>query len=325
MLPELVRGVPSSCLHDRPRFIPFHIHGFPCAIFQIILYSAIFFTFVPSSKAANDLAGTTTAGFLKIGTHAQAVGLGEAVTALADGIAFIGYNPAAVQLRSLTLAATHTAMYDGVNLEEVALGIPFRKDGGMFIRGNGILFDKTDRTDINGDKTGTFDASAFSAGVGFYANLGNLTLGVFGKSIQQKIDVYKSSTLAGDIGIRYLTPMPGISLGVAAVNIGRPAKFIAQEDELPRAIRAGIGYDNGFLKLAVDGVQYIDQKSFLAGGAELTLFGGLRVRAGYSANSELNSPFKAGLGLKFSSLEFNYAYNPGDDFGAAHRVSLTIR
>ena len=305
--------------------MPLWIRGFPYAIFHILLYSAVCSTFVPSSQANDNLAGTTTAGFLKIGTHAQAVGLGEAVTALADGISFVGYNPAAVQLRGMALTATHTAVVEGVNLEEVALGIPFGKDGGMFIRGNGILFDKTDRTDENGNKTGTFDASAFSAGVGFYAHLGGLSLGIFGKSIQQKIDVYKSSTLAGDIGIRYLTPIPGISIGVSVLNLGRPAKFISQEDELPRAIRAGIGYDNSFLKLAVDGVQYIDQKSFLASGAEIALFGGLRFRAGYSANSELNSPFKAGIGLRFSSLEFNYAYNPGDDFGAAHRVSLTIR
>ena len=110
MSPELVWGVPTLRRHQCPRFIPVRIYGFPCAFFQILIYCAFLYAFIPSSKASGDLAGTTTAGFLKIGTQAQAVGMGEAVTALADGVAFVGYNPAAVELRSLTLTAAYGAV-----------------------------------------------------------------------------------------------------------------------------------------------------------------------------------------------------------------------
>lgn len=277
------------------------------------------------SQAGKTSVGTTSANFLKIGTQAQAMGLAEAVTGLSDGISFAGYNPAGVNLRSMALSATHTALYEGVSLEEVSLGIPFNPSAGLIIRGNGILFDQTDRTDINGNNTGTYGSASYTAGAGFYGHLGRISLGIFGKAIQQKIDTFKSSTLAADVGIQYKTPLPGLSLGIAVLNVGRPAKFIAQEDDLPRAIRAGLGYDHGFLKLGIDVVQYSDQTAFVATGAEVTLFGGLRLRAGYSANSDLSTPLKAGIGFRFSSLELNYAFNPGDDFGASHRVSLTIR
>lgn len=253
------------------------------------------------------------------------MGLGEAVTALADGIAFAGYNPAAVRLNGMALTATHTALYEGVSLEEVALGIPFGKTAGMVIRGNGILFDRTDRTDLNGNKTGTFGSSSYAAGAGLYGHIGQVSIGVFGKTIQQQIDVFKSSTVAVDVGIRYVTPLPGVSLGASVLNVGRPVKFISQEDDLPRAIRAGFGYDYGFLKLGLDAVQYSDQTPFVAAGAEITLFGGLRLRAGYSDNSKLGSPFKAGIGFRFSSLDVSYAYIPGNEFGAAHHMTLTIR
>lgn len=269
--------------------------------------------------------GKTTANFLKIGTNSRAVGLGEAVTAMMDGISYVGYNPAAVHLSDLTLSATHTAIYDGVNLEEVALGIPFGKKAGMIIRGNGILFDKTDRTDVNGNRTGTFGSASYAAGAGFYVDVGRLTVGVFGKSIQQKIDAFKASTVAADIGMRFRTPLPGVSLGVSLLNVGRPVKFIQQSADLPSAFRAGIAYDGGFIKLAADGVQYNDQSPFVSLGVEFSIFSALRLRAGYSDNSELRSPFKAGIGFRFSSLELDYAYSPGVDFGVAHRVSLTIR
>lgn len=294
-------------------------------IVAVILAAVVSVMMCYTDAQAKSNPGTTSANFLKIGTQAQAVGLGEAVTALADGISFAGYNPAAVNLKNLTLSATHTALYEGVNLEDVALGIPFGKTAGMFIRGSGVLFEKTERTDVSGNKTGDYGASSFAAGAGFYGHIGSLSLGVFGKSIQQKIDMYKASTVAADVGMRWNTPLPGLALGLAVLNIGRPVKFIAQEDDLPQAVRAGLGYDNGFLKVAVDGIQYSDQAAFVAAGAEITLFGGLRFRGGYSGNSKLQSPIKAGVGFRFSSLEINYAFNPGDEFGAAHRVSLTIR
>ncbi|MBI4178038.1 PorV/PorQ family protein [bacterium] len=277
------------------------------------------------AEGASRSAGTTTANFLKIGIQSRAVGLGEAVTSLADGVSFAGYNPASVRLTGLTLGATHTALYEGVNLEEVAIGIPFGKRLGMVIRGGGIQFDKTERTDEAGNKTGTFGASSFAVGAGFYFQTERVSFGIFGKTIQQKIDAFKASTAAADIGFRYQTPLPGISLGAAVLNVGRPVKFIQQEDELPMAARAGISYDAGYLKLSVDGVRYNDQPVFLSAGAEVSLFGALRFRAGYSDDSELSSPLRGGIGFRFSSVELDYAYTPGQEFGASHRVTLTVR
>lgn len=297
-----------------------HLH----VIFMLVLIVHGFGLCLPA-QGKSELAGTTSANFLKVGTQAKAMGFGEAVTSLADGIAYIGYNPASVKINGLTLTASHTTLYEGVNLEDIGIGLAFGDKGGMYVRGNGVMFDKTERTDPNGNILGTYSASSYSAGLGFYVRGGPLTFGAFGKTIQQNISGFKASTVAADVGIRYLTPLPGVSLGVSVLNVGRPVKFVVQEDELPRAIRAGIGYDYGFFRLGLDAVQYNDQAVFLSAGAEVTIFGGLSFRAGYSDRSELSSPFKAGLGFRFTSLELDYAYNPGDAFGASHRVSLTIR
>ncbi len=278
-----------------------------------------------AAVARGTLVGTTSATFLKIGTQARAMGLGEAVTSLADGVSYVGYNPACVKIDGLALTASHTALFDGVNLEDVTLGLAFGKSAGMIVRGNGILFDKTERTDISGNSLGTYSASSYSAGLGFYVRGGDLTFGLLGKTIQQNIAGFRASTMAADAGIRYLTPLPGITLGVSVLNVGRPVKFIAQEDELPRALRAGIGADFGYFRLGLDAVKYRDQDVFLSAGAEVTIFKALSFRAGYSNQSELSSPFKAGIGFRFSFIDLDYAYNAGDVFGATHRVSLTIR
>src|SRR3990167_2659781 len=181
--------------------------------------------------AREDGAGTTTADFLKVGTQAQALAQAEAVTALADGISFVSYNPASVQMKSMTLTATDALLYEGVSLEEIALGIPFGPKAGLVIRGNGIVFDRTERTDQNGNRLGTYGSTSFAAGAGFYGHVGPLSLGMFGKTIRQKIDAHESSAAAADFGVRYLTPLPGLSLGASLLNVGRPATFIAQQDE----------------------------------------------------------------------------------------------
>ena len=225
----------------------------------------------------------------------------------------------------MQLAATHTALYEGVSLDDLALGIPFSKRWGMVLRVSGVLMDRTARTDVSGTDLGTYTSNAFSAGAGLYGSTEKWSFGIFGKSLQQKIDGYSASGFAADAGLQYRTPIRGMTLGVACLHLGKPVTFVQQTDDLPRAVRAGIGYDKGFLKIGVDGVRYVDQPVFLCAGLELSLFGGLRLRAGYSDQSDLSSAFKAGIGFRFSALDLSYAYDPGVEMGASHRVTLTVR
>lgn len=268
--------------------------------------------------------GTTTANFLKVGVHARAVGLGEAVTALADGLAFAEYNPASARLNHLTLSATHTLLYEGVRLEEVSLGVPIGKNAGAVFLSKGIFFGQTTRTNGIGEQIGSFDAASYLTGAGGHIRFGRWSWGVFAKTINQRIDEMKSSTVAADVGVRFQTPLPGLTLAAALLNVGRPVKFIDQRDELPASVRAGVGFESDYFRFSADIIHYDDVHPTAAAGIEFSPLRFLRFRAGFNTHSELASPVTAGAGFRFSFIELDYAYNPGER-STAHRMTLTLR
>ncbi len=134
-----------------------------------------------------------------------------------------------------------------------------------------------------------------------------------------------------DAGWLYKMPVTGLSLGLAAQNLGPKMKFLDEGSGLPLTASAGAGYavlENVLLSFDVNR-RVTEKKTVFSFGSEYGVFNSLFMRAGYlkSAVSGGNSPadssgFKAGFGFKLRSFSLDYAVSPFGDIGKAHRLSL---
>src|SRR6185437_3218441 len=162
-----------------------------------------------------------------------------------------------------------------------------------------------------------------------------LSAGVTGKWIQERLDTVSAHAYALDAGLLY---DPGRSLGefwrglragLAVRNLGTSMTFDQEAAPLPRSVTAGLSYTGPWLgeliTLAVDGEQPNDGARILNAGVELSTFQTFVLRAGYTSEGDLGNGIRAGAGLRFKTVQIDYAYESAGALGTAHRIGLTLR
>ena len=106
-------------------------------------------------------------------------------------------------------------------------------------------------------------------------------------------------------------------------------KFDQESFNLPRNIDAGLSYTGRWrdesLTLAVDGRQPNAGPRSLGAGLELRTLQFVILRAGYTSEGDLGNGLRVGGGLRFKTVQVDYAYAGAGSFGAARRVGLTLR
>jgi hypothetical protein len=292
--------------------------------FSFILLIFVMFSGIAHSQ--NDGAGNTGLAFLKIGIGARSIAMGEAFSSLVDdGTAFI-YNPARM---NATENGNVTAMFNKTMLDMTTnyVGAKFR----IKKLGIGIGMLKTTISDIEvrntpGAPIEKFSADNFSGGISLsYELYKNLSLGVTGKLLYEKLYIDESSGFGMDIGANYIYK----NLSVAAVvsNLGSMNPLKIEPTKLPASLRFGASYlyrkDNLSLTGAVDAFKVIDGGSFHGHfGAEGGYKDFIYLRAGYQTGYD-NKGFTAGLGLKYKTLTLDYAMQPySTGFGSGNSLSL---
>ncbi len=286
----------------------------------------LFLSFTAASFAQNDGAANTGLAFLKLGIGARSIAMGEAFSSLADdGTAFI-YNPARMNASE---NGNVTAMFNKTMLDMTTnyVGAKFRiKKFGI---GIGLL--KTTISDIDvrntpGAPLEKFNADNFSGGISLsYEVYKNLSLGLTGKLLYEKIYIDEASGFGMDIGANYI--FNNFSFAAVVSNIGSVNALKNAETKLPTSLRFGGSYvyrkDNFSVTGAVDGYKVLDGGAFHGHfGAEGGYKDFVFLRAGYMTGYE-NKGFTAGIGFRYKSLYLDYAFQPySTGFGSGNSLSL---
>lgn len=295
---------------------------------SLIKYIVILLAVVSVTQAQNDGAGNTGLAFLKLGITSRSIAMGEAVVGNTFDASATHYNPAALFNGSkVNMVFMHNEQVLGVRTEFLAGKIKFNKMALGFSLNNTSV-DKIQVREIPGSSLGEFTAQNFALGVSLaYKVNENLSVGMTGKFLFEKIYVDNASGVALDLGGLYSKEK--LTLGAAITNLGSMSTLKNESTKLPSAVRFGGSYYfdllgiSSRLILAADGYKVMDGGKFHANtGAELLYKDFLALRVGYQSGYE-NKSIAAGIGLKYKAFALDYAFVPYKySLGSSHTITL---
>ena len=290
--------------------------------------------------------GTTSANFLKIPPFARAAAMGEAFTSLSDGTSSLYYNPAGItSVMGYEISLSHISWFQNINYEFASFIAPLPWDDEERI---GLAFGwfqvdpmyKTvelpsyDYNDLNDPslnfadyKLYEFSPYDFSVSLS-YGKLffENYSLGAVIRYTSQNIDKSSGSNISADIGAMYnaMFNSHNIRLGVVAGHLGPQIKLEQTGFNMPFIFKAGLSdrfelFGNPLL-ISAQAVIHGDYDSVYSIGAEYTLYDILSLRGGWKTGGFEHPTF--GAGIRYSGVEFDYAFVRYDELGPTHRISM---
>ncbi len=269
--------------------------------------------------------------------------MGEAQVGLSDDVYATYWNPAGLaQLQNPEAGFVHTQYYQDIQSEYAAYAHPTPKLGTFAGSLTYLNIGKFDSFDASGQPTGQVGAHdaafAFSYARPLFKNRrmeSQLSIGVTGKWIQEELDTVSAQAYAMDAGLLYCPGktfgenFEGIKAGLAIRNLGTSMKFDQESFTLPRSLTAGLSWTGVWLgealTVAVDGEQPNDGKETVGAGVELSTLQLLILRGGYTSRGDLGSGLRLGAGLRFKTIQVDYAFASAGDLGQTHRIGLTLR
>ena len=278
--------------------------------------------------------GTKAMVFLKLGVGAEAIGMGESVTASTSDLFSSHWNPAGLSyIQRSQLGLMHGEWFEGINHEFVGYAHPIRDLGAASVTINYLSYGELERRDAEGNRTGTFRPYDLAVGLSIGARLTrNLSLGLTGKWVRETIDESSGRALGLDVGLIYSLPETPISIGLIAQNLGGKVKFSETEFQLPTVLKAGGAYRavGGNLIFSVDVQRPSDDSPSIGFGIGFRTLKVLSLRAGYRyefGGNDLGaiSGLRLGLGLSVEEYQIDYAFATYGDLGSTHRMSMLAR
>lgn len=294
--------------------------------------------------------GTTAAPFLSIGQGARALSMGGAFVAIADDPSAMYWNPSGVaELEGFHFMVDHTSWIADVSYEFIGATIDMGSLGGLGLNITASNIGEMKVTTVDQeDGTGeVFGVTDLAVGITYGVRLTNeFSIGFNPKFVYQKIWKMSANAFALDLGVKYRTPLEGLTLGMAISNFGTkmqmtgnnalvlydpdptgsgnngqiPANLATEEWELPLNFRVGLAYDIplgevGKVTLAADASHPSDNYESVNVGGEYMYDNLLYVRGGMKSMFQKDSEesFTLGLGLKqflIGNVQFSvdYAY-----------------
>lgn len=263
-----------------------------------------------------------------LNSGARSTGMAGALAADTGSLDSLGSNPAGLaNLRLAQASFTHNLLILDSSSDHLALGYSPMDSAGLALGLDYVNFGSVDLYSIDANglprPEGQAQPSAYSANLNWGQALGlGLDLGLGAKWISQTLNGQAASTVAGDAGLRWGTPIQGLGIGLSLLNFGGQL-FGAN---LPTETRLGAAYDLEHFDLALD-VSWVpaDQSGPIAvAGAEIKPFDFLAIRGGYrQGGADSASGPAVGLGLSFGWGRLDYAYNMVGAFARTQQFSLT--
>ncbi len=290
--------------------------------------------------------GTAGAQFLKIGTGARAVGMGEAFVAVADDASAIWWNPAGVARITMNgeshLTLNHSTWPADISHEFFGYAFTYGGLPGAFALSSTVL--QMDpiarRTVYSPEGTGeNFDAGSFNLATTWSKNLiDRFAFGVTAKYIHLGLAEENADGMVVDFGTLYYTDFRTIRIGMAIQSLGPSISFIDDSFPMPTMFKVGTAMDvytseNHNLLGAFQFDHPADNAERASVGAEYTLKAfepnvRLQLRTGYRFNRD-EERGTAGFGVQFptgsaSFMRIDYAWSQMDILDNTHKFSAEL-
>ncbi|MBM4161240.1 MAG: PorV/PorQ family protein [Ignavibacteria bacterium] len=289
---------------------------------------ALLFSLVLSAGVAFAQGISTGSSHLNLPFGARSAALGEATVADNGHLSSWLVNPANLGTTGqVSVLLTHSQWIQDVRSQYVGTQVPLTFGTIGFIVSNSSVSGIEIR-ETPGPPLGTFTAHFAALQGGFARNIHeSIVAGVSLKYVYEKLYVDEATGFGLDVGLTYLTPMRGLSVGLAVTNLGELGKFRSDPSRLPAAARVGgsylLGYDDFEFGLHAAMANDLHLgKTHAHVGAETSYQGIVALRLGYETGFETRG-ISAGLGVRYSLVSLDYAYVPFSlGLGSAHLFSI---
>lgn len=285
--------------------------------------------------AANDNAGTSSVGFLKLGLGARAVAMGGAFAGLADDVTAIHWNPAGLAgIDNREICFMHQSVFQDVSYEYAAYAQPLV---GIGIVGAGIAYlhmDELTGRDESGEFTSNFTSSDVAVTLGYaFETKDKVFFGASIKYVAESIEDHDAHAVAFDLGWLYRTPLNKLQLGGAIQNLGNQIRFVSESCGLPRILKLGAAYRDSLrgnpINAVVDFYMPTNDDKSLHLGTEYVYRDLITARFGYNGSSDLGSgsqlSFGAGLTVtRIQTYQLDYSFAPRGALGDSHTISFLV-
>lgn len=296
---------------------------------KLISIIFLFVLFCKIANAQNDGAGNTGLAFLKFGVGARAISMGEAYSSIAEDATAYIYNPARLNFGiKSNVTLMHNESIQDMNTDYIGIKFPI---GDKIAMGVGFFSTRINNIEIRnipGAAIDNFDAQNLSTGISFGYKLNpNLSIGLTGKFLFEKIYVDEASGLGFDFGTNY--SKDNYSLAFVVYNLGSMNELKNQSTKLPASMRLGGSYkytkNNLGLTFGLDGFKVLDGGKFhINAGGEAGYKDFLFIRLGYQTDYD-SKGFSTGIGFKYKTINVDYAFVPyKNEFGTGNALSLGI-
>jgi len=293
-------------------------------------------------------AGSAAAAFLKFSPSPRGSGMGEAYSSVTEDAYSAWWNPAGLgSVEVPEVAATYNASMEDVAHQYVSAVYPLRYGSTVGVNITRLSVAPFQGYDAQGTKNGEVEAADLAVGAAYGRTLLKdeierpvLNVGGGLKMISESLAGASAKTAAVDLGaVYYLRPahywmrkVPAQEFRLAAVvrNAGPGLKFDRRSSPLPMSASLGgawISHPGGSdsLTFSLDQVFSVDEKYYLAFGAEYVAFQVISFRSGYRTGQDIGSGLRVGMGFKLSFADIDYSMSPYGELGAMHKVGVSMR
>ncbi len=341
------RSRPGRDLSGRSRPVRRRVTVLPVLTALLICAAPVHGEIFPADAFTDGASGATGAPFLKLPTSARYEALGETVSAGAEGIDAMFYNPAGLArldpLGPADLSVGYMNFLDTINSGSVLYARPGHYGFlGFSVLGAGFIYQSQaaqTRYSAMGDNTGQFSPSDFALSVSLAKRTGGFLLGGNVKLVHSNVDTETGSAAAADLGVQRPSVMDlgnaPLDFGMSVVNFGSPMKMGGSSFPMPMIIRFGLLWHiSEIVGFATDANFPVDSDPYSSLGAEAEFPLGVKrwkafLRGGYnqrySRGIEGLAGFSVGGGLDLGRIRVDYAWTPYGDLGMTNKINLGFR
>lgn len=279
-----------------------------------------------------DGVGTTSSEILNMGVGSRAAAFGGAYTAFSNDATAPFWNPSGMSaLSQIEFQFGHSSWYQDISLNYLGLVLPLSERMSTGIGVAYVDYGEFAAYSVDDVPMGQFSGHNVVLSISMAYGLSeHFSIGLTAKGISEKLEESSAFGYAFDIGAQLNTGM--FSFGLAAKNIGSGLKYEYERAPLPTKLTAGVGvttFDGRFrvagdLNIPRDGIVSMHQ------GVEYLYLNTIALRSGYthcftSSDYSEKEGLVYGFGLKVLKGTIDYAYMPNGDFGAIHKIDLSIK
>jgi len=288
-------------------------------------------------------AGTSSAQFLKLGIGPRAIAMGEAQVAVADDVYATYWNPAGLaRLPTKEAGFVQNQYLQSISQLFAAFAYPTDKLGTFAGSFSYLNYGRFQGYDAGGSPIGSIGANDLDVAASYATSLfydrslgSSLSFGVTGKWIQEKLDTVSAKAYAMDGGVlfkpglRWGGILEGWKAGATIRNLGTELKYDTESFPLPRSLDAGISYTGNIMRegvtWALDVHQPNDGSRSFGTGVEVWTLQTFVLRAGYTSRGDIGNGLRVGAGIRFKTVQVDYAYASAKDLGGTNYIGLTVR